>query len=87
MEHGVREMTPGGPFQTRPFDNYRSLFDDDLGVSITYSHSLLSDAEVGARQARWYVGPGSTSIGEYYGQHFFEIGAKAGVRLETKPVR
>jgi outer membrane protein assembly factor BamA len=71
-------------FQTRPFDNYRSLFDDDLGVSLTYSHSILSNAEVGARRARWYVGPGITNIGEYYGQHFFEIGAKAGVRLETK---
>jgi outer membrane protein assembly factor BamA len=71
-------------FQTRPFDNYRSLFDDDLGISLTYSRSLFSNSEAGARRARWYVGPGATNLGHVYGEHFFEIGAKAGVRLETK---
>jgi hypothetical protein len=40
-------------FQARPFDDFRSLFDDDLGISIVYSHD-------------------------------YEVGLKAGVRLETK---
>jgi len=71
-------------FQTRPFDNYRSMFDDDLGVSIVYSRSLFSNAEAGARRARWYVGPGVTNDGHAFGVHYFDVGAKAGVRLETK---
>ena len=70
-------------FQTRPFDNYRSLFDDDLGISIAYSHSLFSDAEAGSRRARWYVGPGVTNLGSTFSFHY-EAGARAGVRLETK---
>ena len=71
-------------FQARPFDNYRSLFDDDLGVSISYSHSLFSSAGAGSRRARWYIGPGATNLGHIYGVHYIEFGAKAGVRLETK---
>jgi len=71
-------------FQTRPFDNYRSMFDDDLGVSIVYSRSFFSNAEAGARRARWYVGPGLTNDSHIFGVHYFDVGAKAGVRLETK---
>lgn len=71
-------------FQTRPFDSYRSLFDDDLGVSISYSHELSANDGERSHRARWYVGPGFTNVGEYYTQRFFEVGAKAGVRFETK---
>ena len=71
-------------FQARPFDSYRSLFDDDLGVSISYSHQLFTSDGERLRRARWYVGPGVTNIGEYYTQRFIEVGAKAGVRFETK---
>ena len=71
-------------FQTRPFDNFRSLFDDDFGASIVYSHNFPGKTEASARRARWYVGPGLTNLGHIYGIHYFDVGVKAGVRLETK---
>jgi outer membrane protein assembly factor BamA len=71
-------------FQTRPFDNFRSLFDDDLGVSIVYARDFSVKAEAESRRARWYIGPGVTNLGHIYGVHYYEVGAKAGVRLETK---
>jgi outer membrane protein assembly factor BamA len=71
-------------FQARPFDNFRSLFDDDLGASLVYSHNFSANTEAGARRARWYVGPGLTNLGHFYGEHYFDVGVKAGVRLETK---
>lgn len=67
-------------FQTRPFDNFRSLFDDDLGASLVYSHDFRANAAASARRARWYVGPGLTNLEHGY----FDVGVKAGVRLETK---
>lgn len=84
----VRGTWRAGPdsfwtFQARPFDDFRSLFDDDLGVSIVYSHSLFADSGTG-RRARWYVGPGVTNLGHSLGPQSFELGVKAGVRLETK---
>ena len=71
-------------FQARPFDNFRSLFDDDLGASIVYSHDFSADTEAGSRRARWYIGPGATNLGHFYGDHYLDVGVKAGVRLETK---
>ena len=71
-------------FQARPFDNFRSLFDDDLGVSIVYTHNFSADTGAGSRRARWYVGPGATNLGHFYGDHYLDVGVKAGVRLETK---
>ena len=71
-------------FQTRPFDNFRSLFDDDLGASIVYSHDCSAKNGAASRRARWYVGPGATNLGHIYGIHYFDVGVKAGVRLETK---
>jgi outer membrane protein assembly factor BamA len=69
-------------FQARPFDDFRSIFDDDLGVSIIYSQALFAGSA--ARRARWYVGPGATNLGHSLGPRTFELGIKAGVRLETK---
>ena len=71
-------------FQARPFDNFRSLFDDDFGVSIVYARDFSVKAEAGAHRARWYVGPGATSLGHFYGVRYVDVGVKAGVRLETK---
>ncbi len=72
-------------FQARPFDDFRSLFDDDLGVSIVYSRNLFSSSQPGTiHRARWYVGPGVTNLGRTFGIHDYEVGLKAGVRLETK---
>ncbi len=71
-------------FQTRPFDNFRSLFDDDLGASIVYSHDFSAKTTDASRSARWYVGPGLTNLGHINGIHYIQVGAKAGVRLETK---
>jgi len=72
-------------FQARPFDDFRSLFDDDLGISIVYSHNLSSSAQPGMiHRARWYVGPGVTNLGRTFGTHDYEFGVKAGFRLETK---
>jgi outer membrane protein assembly factor BamA len=72
-------------FQARPFDDFRSLFDDDLGISIVYSRNLFPSAQPGAiRRARWYVGPGVTNLGSTFGIHDYEVGLKAGVRFETK---
>jgi outer membrane protein assembly factor BamA len=71
-------------FQARPFDSYRSLFDDDLGVSASYSHRLFADDGERSRRARWYVGPGFTSIGDHLSDGDFEVGAKGGVRFETR---
>jgi outer membrane protein assembly factor BamA len=72
-------------FQARPFDNFRSAFDDDLGVSIVYSHNLFANSQPGAiRRARLYAGPGFTNLGKTFGLHDYQIGVKAGVRLETK---
>lgn len=84
----VRGTWRAGPdsfwtFQARPFDDFRSIFDDDLGVSIIYSHRLTTESTSG-RRARWYVGPGVTDLGRSLGPHNIEIGVKAGVRLETK---
>jgi outer membrane protein assembly factor BamA len=72
-------------FQARPFDDFRSLFDDDLGVSIVYSHNLFPSSEPGTlRRARWYVGPGVTNLGSTFGIHDYEVGLKAGIRFETR---
>lgn len=72
-------------FQARPFDNFRSLFDDDLGVSIVYSRNLFASSQPGSsRRARWYVGPGVTNLGSTYGGGDYEVGVKAGIRLETQ---
>jgi outer membrane protein assembly factor BamA len=72
-------------FQARPFDDFRSLFDEDLGVSLVYSHDFSGSTQPGAiRRARWYVGPGVSNLGLLDGVHYFEGGLKAGVRLETK---
>jgi hypothetical protein len=72
-------------FQARPFDNFRSLFDDDLGASIVYSHDFSTSTTDASGSARWYVGPGLTNLGHVDGGiHYIELGAKAGVRLETK---
>jgi hypothetical protein len=70
--------------QTRPFDSFRSLFDDDLGASLVYARDLSIKSESGFRRARWYVGPGITNLGHINGAHYVEVGAKAGFRLETK---
>lgn len=72
-------------FQARPFDDFRSLFDDDLGISIVYSHALFGETQPGAtRRGRWFVGPGVTDLKHSLGFHEYEVGLKAGVRLETK---
>jgi outer membrane protein assembly factor BamA len=72
-------------FQARPFDNFRSLFDDDLGISIVYSRNLFASSQPGSiRRARWYVGPGVTNLGSTFGFGDYEVGVKAGIRLETK---
>jgi hypothetical protein len=69
--------------QTRPFDDFRSLFDGDLGVSIAYSHTLFADGLAG-RRSRWFVGPGVTDLKHSLGPHYLEVGVKAGVRFETR---
>lgn len=84
----VRGTWRAGPdsywtFQARPFDDFRSIFDDDLGVSIVYSRNLFADSGTG-RRARWYLGPGVTNLGRSLGPHSFELGVKAGIRLETR---
>jgi len=72
-------------FQARPFDNFRSLFDDDLGISLVYSRNLFASSQPDSiRRARWYVGPGVTNLGSTFGLNDYEVGVKAGVRLETK---
>jgi outer membrane protein assembly factor BamA len=72
-------------FQARPFDDFRSLFDDDLKVSIVYSHALFADTQTGAaRRARWFIGPGVDDLRHSLGPHYYEAGIKGGVRLETK---
>ena len=80
-------------FQTRPFDNFRSLFDDDFGASIVYAHNFPGLTEASTRRARWYVGPGVTNLGhvdnltnggQINALHYLDFGLKAGVRLETK---
>jgi hypothetical protein len=72
-------------FQARPFDNFRSLLDDDLGISLVYSHNLFASSQAGAiRRARWYVGPGVTNLGSTWSFRDYETGVKAGIRLETK---
>ena len=72
-------------FQARPFDDFRSAFDSDLGISIVYSHNLFADSQPGTiRRARWYAGPGVTNLGKTFGIRDYQIGVKAGVRLETK---
>ena len=72
-------------FQARPFDDFRSLFDDDLGISIVYSHNLFASSQPGSiRRARWYVGPGVTNLGSTFSLNDYEVGVKAGIRLETR---
>jgi outer membrane protein assembly factor BamA len=75
-------------FQARPFDDFRSLFDDDLGISIVYSHALSSEFQSGTvRRGRWYVGPGVTNLTNLNNTQWnrnYELGLKAGVRLETR---
>jgi outer membrane protein assembly factor BamA len=72
-------------FQARPFDDFRSLFDDDLGISLVYSRNLFSSSQPATlRRARWYVGPGVTNLGSTFGLHDYEVGLKAGIRFETK---
>ncbi|HVW69234.1 MAG TPA: BamA/TamA family outer membrane protein [Steroidobacteraceae bacterium] len=72
-------------FQARPFDDFQTVFDDDLGFSIVYSHTLFEDGT--ERRSRWYVGPGFSNIRhpeDFPGGHYFEVGVKAGLRFETK---
>lgn len=71
--------------QARPVDNFQTVFDDDLGYSIVYSHTLFQDA--GGRRSRWYVGPGFSTRqrpADFAAGHDFEAGIKAGLRFETK---
>jgi outer membrane protein assembly factor BamA len=67
--------------QTRPFNDFRAPFDDDLGTSLTYAHSIeASDHLGGIRRGRWYVGPGLTVVNHAT----LEVGMKAGIRLDTR---
>jgi outer membrane protein assembly factor BamA len=67
--------------QTRPFNDFRAPFDDDLGTSLTYAHSLeASDYLGGIRRGRWYIGPGVTVVNHAT----LELGMKAGIRLDTR---
>lgn len=72
-------------FQARPFDDFQAPFDDDLRFSAVYSHDFRDSSQPGsAHRARWYVGPGFTTVGSSWAPLNFEVGVKAGVRLETK---
>jgi hypothetical protein len=67
--------------QTRPFNDFRAPFDDDLGTSVTYARPLgASDHLGGIRRGRWYIGPGVTVVNHAS----FEVGMKAGIRLDTR---
>ncbi|HWM66272.1 MAG TPA: hypothetical protein VNO35_06770 [Steroidobacteraceae bacterium] len=67
--------------QTRPFNDFNAPFDDDLGTSVTYAHTISPGGLFESIQrGRWYVGPGITVIRH----NEFEIGVKAGIRLETR---
>jgi len=67
--------------QTRPFNDFRAPFDDDLGTSLTYAHTIEpSDHLGGIRRARWYIGPGVTVVDHTT----LELGMKAGIRLDTR---
>jgi hypothetical protein len=67
--------------QTRPFNDFRAPFDDDLGTSLTYAHSIeASDHLGGIRRGRWYIGPGITIVNHAT----LEVGVKAGIRLDTR---
>jgi outer membrane protein assembly factor BamA len=67
--------------QTRPFNDFRAPFDDDLGTSLTYARSIeASDYLGGIRRGRWYIGPGVTVVNHAT----FEVGMKAGIRLDTR---
>jgi outer membrane protein assembly factor BamA len=67
--------------QQRPFKDFGSPFDADLGVSLSYARPIFrGDHPSGIRRGRWYVGPGFS----VFGHSTVEVGVKAGVRLETK---
>ncbi len=67
--------------QTRPFNDFNAPFEDDLGTSITYAHTISrSGFFEGIQRGRWYVGPGLTVINHNH----VEIGIKAGIRAETR---
>jgi outer membrane protein assembly factor BamA len=67
--------------QTRPFNDFKAPFDDDFGTSLTYARSIeASDHLGGIRRGRWYMGPGVTVVSHAT----FEVGMKAGIRLETR---
>ncbi|MDB6104422.1 MAG: outer membrane protein assembly factor YaeT precursor [Gammaproteobacteria bacterium] len=67
--------------QTRPFNDFRAPFDDDLGTSLTYARSIeASDYLGGIRRGRWYIGPGVTVVNHAT----LEVGMKAGIRLDTR---
>jgi len=67
--------------QTRPFNDFRAPFDDDLGTSLTFAHSIEPrDYLGGIRRGRWYVGSGVTVVNH----STLEVGMKAGIRLDTR---
>jgi hypothetical protein len=64
----------------------RASFDGDPLLSVSYAHTLPpSGLFGGVRRARWYVDPGVTpATYSPDGHRTWEVGLKAGVRLETR---
>jgi outer membrane protein assembly factor BamA len=69
-----------------PGSQYRASLDENQDFSVGYQHRIgPSDHLGGINRGRWYVEPGLSYYGDIaYGKRLWELGVKAGVRVDTK---
>lgn len=66
-----------------PSPEYRTSFDDSQLFSISYARAL--QASDGVKRGRWYIEPGVGTAGYTdRDERIYEVGIKAGVRLDTR---
>jgi hypothetical protein len=64
-----------------PSPEYRTSFEEGQLLSVSYARALRSEGSL--TRARWYIEPGFGTAGrDPDGDHIYEIGVKAGVRLD-----
>jgi outer membrane protein assembly factor BamA len=64
---------------TAPGIVYRGSLEQNLNLGFSYARSIAGSAGGEIRRGRWYIEPGQSDAGNDW-----EVGIKAGVRLETK---
>jgi outer membrane protein assembly factor BamA len=69
-----------------PGSQYRASLDENQDFSLGYQHRIgPSDRLGGINRGGWYIEPGLSYYGDIaYGKRLWELGLKAGVRVDTK---